>query len=122
MKVAYCGINCESCKLYKATISNNDELRKEVAKEWGDLYKRTLNLSELNCLGCKSEIIYEACKKCDIKDCNLKRETENCNSCEEYSTCKRIRQFENWQKENNTEVEIIRYKEIASDVLSEAKK
>jgi len=40
MKLAYCGINCESCKLYKATTTNDNNLRKEIAEEWGLIYKK----------------------------------------------------------------------------------
>ncbi len=34
---AYCGLNCEECEAYKATINNDDELREKVAKEWSIL-------------------------------------------------------------------------------------
>ncbi len=106
MNIAYCGINCESCKLYKATIRNDENLRREIANEWGQLYNKTLNLIDLKCLGCRSKIVYEACDKCDIKSCNQKRGIEKCNSCDTYPTCERIKRFKDWQEENNTEVEI----------------
>ena len=106
LKLAYCGIDCESCKLYKATINKDIKLLKDIAREWGALYKKTLNLSELKCLGCKSEVIYEGCKTCDIKACNQKGGIENCSHCKAYSTCERIYKFKKWQSDHNTGVEI----------------
>ncbi len=109
VKIAYCGINCESCKLYKATITSDEELKTEIANEWGVLYNRTLNTSNLNCHGCKSEIVYEACKHCDIKSCNQKKNIQSCNACLEYSACERIKKFIKWQRDNNTGVELVVY-------------
>lgn len=107
MKLAYCGINCESCKLYKATITNDNNLRKVISEEWGLIYKKTIDISTLNCLGCKSELHYVGCGNCDITICNQKRNNESCNECSEYSNCDRIKKFIKWQKDNNTEIEIL---------------
>lgn len=107
MHIAYCGINCESCKMYKATINDDSRLRQELAKEWSSLYKRNLDILKMHCLGCKSKLVYELCNKCDIKGCNQNKKIEKCNSCEEYSSCDRIKNFKNWQLTNNTGVEIV---------------
>lgn len=107
MHIAYCGINCESCKLYKATINDNAILRQELAGEWGALYKRNLDTLEMHCLGCKSNHVYDLCNNCDIKICNQNKKIDQCNNCEEYSSCDRIKKFKKWQLANNTGVEII---------------
>lgn len=31
--IAYCGLNCEECKAYIATVNDDDELREKVAIE-----------------------------------------------------------------------------------------
>ena len=35
--IAYCGLNCEKCDAYIATINNDQELRKKTAKLWAEL-------------------------------------------------------------------------------------
>ena len=35
--IACCGLDCEKCQARKATINNDDELRKKVAEEWSQL-------------------------------------------------------------------------------------
>ena len=32
--IAYCGLDCETCRAHTATANNDDELRKQVAKQW----------------------------------------------------------------------------------------
>ena len=35
--IAYCGLDCEKCEARIATINNDNNLRKEVAKKWSEL-------------------------------------------------------------------------------------
>ena len=37
--IAYCGLDCESCEARIATLNNDDELRRKVAKYWSELNK-----------------------------------------------------------------------------------
>ena len=37
---SYCGINCEKCKVYLATMADDDKVKEEIANEWSALYKR----------------------------------------------------------------------------------
>ena len=104
---AYCGINCATCPLYKATVSGDDALKRQVAEEWGSMYKRTFHISEMECSGCKSEKVFIMCSKCDIKACNKNKESETCRRCSGYP-CVRIQVFYKWQEEHNTEIEIIK--------------
>ena len=53
--IAYCGLNCETCDARIATVNNDDELRKKVAKEWSELNKVTITLDMINCTGCRIE-------------------------------------------------------------------
>ena len=36
-KIAYCGLNCEKCDAYIATINDDQELREKTAKLWAEL-------------------------------------------------------------------------------------
>ena len=35
--IAYCGLDCESCDAYLATVNDDQELRKKTAKLWVEL-------------------------------------------------------------------------------------
>jgi len=98
---SYCGINCEKCSAYIATINNDDDLKQKIAEEWGSLHNRQYVKEEINCLGCKSEEIFTACTKCDIRNCNLTRGIENCQDCEMFP-CDRLQRFFDYHKANKT--------------------
>jgi hypothetical protein len=101
--LAYCGINCASCKLYQATLSKNDVLRDKVAKEWSIMYKREFDLDSFFCYGCKSDLLFELCLGCDIKACNQEKGSSSCRACIDYP-CERIKQFEKYQADHKTGV------------------
>ena len=98
---SYCGVNCEKCKVYIGTNTNNDSIKQEVANEWSVLYKRDFNKEDMICNGCKSDTLFSLCSLCDIPSCNTARGIENCEECDVFP-CERIRQFFDYQKEYNT--------------------
>lgn len=104
---AYCGIDCGTCPLYLATVKDDAKLKAEVAEKWGKIYKRTMELDEMKCMGCKSDLKFGSCQKCDISACNKNKGTSTCSECEVYP-CDRIKSFMDWQEKNNTEVEIVK--------------
>lgn len=59
--ISYCKFDCRQCSVYIATASDNIEEKKKVAEKYN------INLSEVNCLGCKSNKINQMCKECDIR-------------------------------------------------------
>ena len=44
--IAYCGLDCEKCDAYIATINDNQELRKKTAKLWAELNLSLIHISE----------------------------------------------------------------------------
>ena len=47
--IAFCGLNCEKCKVYKATADNNDYLRENVAKRRSELNNVNITNEMINC-------------------------------------------------------------------------
>ena len=43
--IAYCGLDCEKCEAYIATLNDDDGLRKKVAKEWSSGLEDQVKLS-----------------------------------------------------------------------------
>lgn len=88
---AYCGISCERCPVYKATVADDQGLREKVAKEWSEMLKLELKPQQMIYLGCKSDILFYHCSECSIKACNIERELNHCAECPDYS-CERLEQ------------------------------
>lgn len=87
-KIAYCGIYCDTCPLYKATIANDDEAKMKVAKEWGANNKSDFKLEEYYCYGCKDKRSLGAVGyNCTVKECAIKRGYALCSQCSELEAC-----------------------------------
>ena len=87
-RIAYCGIYCDTCPLYKATIANDDEAKMAVAKEWGESTKPDFKPEEYYCYGCKDKrsrgtVGYH----CTVKQCAMKKGYSLCSQCNELETC-----------------------------------
>jgi len=91
----YCGLDCSKCECYIATINNNDELRKKVAKEWSELNNVIIPYQAINCLGCKQDStksIY--CESiCEVRKCALKSNINSCDKCVKMGECEKLKPF-----------------------------
>lgn len=98
--IAYCGINCKQCPAYIATKTNDNELRRKTAKEWGEIYNTGIKEEDINCLGCKNKLmLFSHCKMCDIRKCGIEMGVETCGHCSCYSCLKISRLHEALPKE-----------------------
>lgn len=89
---AYCGIDCATCPAYVATQNDDTGLREKTAKEWSKMLNLDLCPEQINCHGCKSDLLFKYCQACKIKECSTKKGHELCGYCEEYS-CERLDKF-----------------------------
>ena len=99
--IAYCGLDCEQCEAYKATMNNDDELRKKVAEKWSELNKVDITPEMINCVGCRTDGVKTPfCESmCQIRQCSLGRGYRTCGDCGELGSCKKITMI----TENNDE-------------------
>ena len=49
--IAYCGLDCEKCDAYLATINDDHELRRKTAKLWAELNNAPILPEHINCQG-----------------------------------------------------------------------
>lgn len=91
--IAYCGLNCEECEAYKATINNDDELREKVAKEWSILNNVEITKEMINCEGCRvnGKKTTFCDKLCPIRMCAKTKAVETCGDCENLKMCQKIK-------------------------------
>ena len=90
--IAYCGLDCEACEARIATVNDDNNLRKKVAKEWSDLNGVDITPEMINCMGCRvNGVKTPYCDSmCQIRQCAFKRKYETCGDCGELNTCKKV--------------------------------
>jgi hypothetical protein len=94
--IAYCGLACNECGAYIATLNDDNEKRKEVAKQWSEEYGSDFKPEAINCVGCivDSENVFGYCKKCEIRKCGMSKKISNCAYCDDYACAKLTKFFE----------------------------
>jgi hypothetical protein len=87
--ISCCGLNCATCDARIATISNDDELRKETAAKWKSMYNAAeLSYDKINCTGCREEgVKFSHCNECEIRKCVSAKGFNTCGDCEEMEFC-----------------------------------
>jgi hypothetical protein len=87
--IACCGLNCETCDAYIATLKNDDLLRKQTAEKWQQMFNApTIEPSSINCTGCRSAgVKFSHCNECGIRKCAISKGFQTCGDCSEMATC-----------------------------------
>ena len=94
--IAYCGLVCNDCPIFIATLEINQQKKVELANQYtSDTY--VVTQEDINCTGCtsKGSNVFKFCLECDIRLCGLDREIQNCAYCSEYPCNKLEKPFEN---------------------------
>ena len=91
--IAYCGLNCEECEAYIATINNDDKLREKVAKEWSIANEVVITKEMINCEGCRTDgKKFPFCDTmCPIRICGKEKQMETCGDCKNLKTCEKLK-------------------------------
>lgn len=87
--IAYCGLDCEKCDAYLATIHNDNALRERTARAWSELNQVPILPEHINCLGCRQEGVKTVfCQSlCQIRPCALEKGVETCGGCPDMEHC-----------------------------------
>ena len=87
--IAYCGLDCEKCDAYLATIRDDQALREKTAKAWAELNQAPILPEHINCLGCRADGVKTVfCDSlCQIRQCALNKGVETCGGCPEMERC-----------------------------------
>lgn len=88
--IAYCGLDCDKCNAYIATINNDETLRKDTAELWSKLNNAEITPDMINCHGCRKDGIKTPfCENiCQIRKCAVSKGCETCADCDSKHTCK----------------------------------
>lgn len=87
--IGYCGLDCEKCDAYIATVNDDNALREKTAKLWAELNNAPILPEHINCEGCRKNGVKTVfCQSlCGIRQCALKRGVSTCGDCSELETC-----------------------------------
>lgn len=88
--IACCGINCENCEARLATLRNDDDMRREVAAKWSEMFQSPeITMGSINCTGCRMEgVKFAHCENtCDIRKCVRSKGFATCADCSEIDSC-----------------------------------
>lgn len=90
--IAYCGLDCEKCDAYLATVNGDEALREKTARLWSELNQVTITPEQINCEGCRVDGVKTPyCESlCGIRQCALKRGVETCGECSEMERCQTV--------------------------------
>ena len=90
--IAYCGLDCERCDAYLATIHDDHALREKTAKLWAELNHAPILPEHINCKGCRADGVKTVfCESlCRIRQCARKKGVTTCGDCLDLETCQSI--------------------------------
>ena len=90
--IAYCGLDCEKCEARIATMNDDDDLRRKVAKEWSELNNVEITPEMINCDGCRMngrKTVY--CDGlCPIRRCAMDKGLNTCGGCDDVDRCEKV--------------------------------
>lgn len=92
-QIAFCGLKCQECPIYQATVTNDDALRVKLANDYSsDACK--FEKDDINCYGCQSEkgISPKMCGGCEIRNCGIEKNLPHCAACNNYP-CDHIERY-----------------------------
>ena len=81
---SYCGLYCGACDILNL---HRVSLETGIPARWEDLperFREHLQKAEVVCQGCKSEVLFEGCKRCAVRICASGKGVEACIECPEY--------------------------------------
>ena len=92
--IACCGIDCEVCETRIATINNDDEMRKRLAKFYNENYGANLTPEMVNCTGCRMPGVKSPnCQQyCQIRRCVAEKGYKTCGDCADLESCAMIKE------------------------------
>ena len=90
--IGCCGLDCEQCGAYIATVNDDNEMREKTAKLWSEWNNCEIPPEAINCLGCRTDGVkaYYCSELCEIRKCALQKGFETCGECAGWENCQTL--------------------------------
>ena len=91
--LSYCGVDCKSCDVFKATVHGDREARMRAARLWAKTARQHWRMEELDpmildCRGCRAPgPKHKGYGRCPVTPCAQKRNLVSCAFCGEWQHC-----------------------------------
>ena len=91
-RIGYCGLDCEKCDAYIATLHDDAALREKTAKLWAELNNAPILPEHINCQGCRADGVKTVfCDSlCAIRKCAVSKGVPTCGACTWMDGCKTL--------------------------------
>ena len=93
--IGYCGLDCERCDAYLATVHDDQALREKTARLWAELNQAPILPEHINCEGCRGKgaktVFCESL--CAIRRCAMKKGLSTCGGCPDFAACSTMQAF-----------------------------
>ena len=87
--IGCCGLDCETCDAYLATLHDDQALREKTAALWAELNQAPILPEHIHCEGCRmdgAKTVY--CEHlCETRRCALQKGLATCGGCPDLETC-----------------------------------
>ena len=90
--IACCGLYCGACPIYDTGKRGDLKHLGQIARAMADYLGRAVEVSDLACEGCLSEVVAAHCRDCALRACALGKGLACCAECPDFP-CQRIMDF-----------------------------
>jgi hypothetical protein len=111
--VSPCGLYCGVCGIYRASETDDQQLKEKLAKAYGD------TPDKINCRGCRSDSVYWYCRVCAVKSCAVGKGYIGCHQCADFP-CDKIENFPVPEGKKNILRAIPKWKELGTEEFIKA--
>ncbi|MBN2411286.1 DUF3795 domain-containing protein [candidate division KSB1 bacterium] len=113
-KLSYCGIICDGCPVYWATIvadkKKQQKMRAEIIRISKEEFGLDFKPEELtDCYGCMDESnkLLKASRECGIRKCAMQKGLHNCAYCDDYP-CDMLQKFHKTDPDAKARLDVLR--------------
>jgi hypothetical protein len=79
--------------MFKVTQAKDYEQKKQIAKRWSDQFDVKFKSEDVDCKGCKSDVLSGWCLKiCKVRPCAEERKVKTCAHCDDYP-CEKLKEL-----------------------------
>ena len=100
---APCGLYCGACSIYVAGRKGDSKRLEQIAKGMAQYLGRPVEVEDLACEGCLSDVIALQCRDCVLRACAFGKGLTHCAQCSDFP-CQQIIAFNNDGMPHHSEV------------------
>lgn len=103
-ELAYCGLNCEECPAYQATVASDTSHQNWLASEYSSPAQLYGPL-DMVCFGCHSQrYVSRMCRACEVRRCAMAQVEHTCAECGRFP-CQLIERYVPVETDNRNQLE-----------------